>query len=270
MKTAPWHVSSAARSFGLSLFLGLATSAAAQAQSRVTVGFADGPFFASDTQPFFLDESFSGSLGSGEGLVDLPHALMRGRVDAAPPGASTFVLGITSHAVLNFSGLSAGGSPIPFEVEADGWVTLPPDIGDAAVGLVINGGVVIAGQPSVSAGYTTNIATAGIHIPPNVPFPVHLVATSTFLVTNPRQDFDTVFTLAGVNGASLDFLNTVHLLVDLPPGVSFTSDSGLAPVAAVPEPSTYGLLLGGLTLVGVRARRRKKTAGRDLSSATKR
>jgi PEP-CTERM motif len=55
----------------------------------------------------------------------------------------------------------------------------------------------------------------------------------------------------------LDFFSTIHLTVDLPPGVGFTSDSGFAPTAAVPEPEVYGLLLAGFGLLGFLTHRRR-------------
>jgi len=38
--------------------------------------------------------------------------------------------------------------------------------------------------------------------------------------------------------------------------------TGTLPVAAVPEPETYAMLLGGLGLMGFIARRRKQAAAR--------
>lgn len=181
---------------------------------------------------------------------------MRGRVAAAPPGGSTFQLVMASHDVLHFSGLPASGALVTFHLRADGTVTLPPDVGNALIHLVVNGGGGV-GQPVVDEALTTNSATAAIHIAPNIPFAVHLDATSTLPESNlAAQNFDTFVSLAGVNNALLDFFNTVHLSVDLPVGASVTSDSGFAQAAAVPEPGMGGLLLAGFGLLGLLARRR--------------
>jgi hypothetical protein len=53
-----------------------------------------------------------------------------------------------------------------------------------------------------------------------------------------------------------DFGHTVHFEWDLPQGVTFTSASGQFMTAAVPEPGTWALMLGGLAAVGRLARRR--------------
>jgi hypothetical protein len=56
-----------------------------------------------------------------------------------------------------------------------------------------------------------------------------------------------------------DFTSKVHL--SLPTGVTFTSESGVfanSPIAAVPEPETYAMLLAGLGLMGAFVRRRKQ------------
>ena len=147
---------------------------------------------------------------------------------------------------------------------------VPPDIGDAFVGITLNGGGG-NGQPSVSEGYTTNAAAAGIHILPNVPFAVHFDAFSTLLVDNiTAQYFTAALVLAGINGTSLDFFNTVHLSLDLPAGASVLSDGGFSQIASVPEPSTYGLLLGGLSLLGLRARWRSAAGSRPLEGEDER
>lgn len=59
---------------------------------------------------------------------------------------------------------------------------------------------------------------------------------------------------------NVDFYNTASISMDLPPGFSATTSSGLPLVfAPVPEPGTYAMVLTGLGLLGFAARRRKPT-----------
>jgi hypothetical protein len=72
---------------------------------------------------------------------------------------------------------------------------------------------------------------------------------------------DPSLTPFGVTG-EVDFDSTAALTnVGLPDGVSFTSAAGASyniTVASVPEPDTWALLLAGLGLIGVAARRRRR------------
>lgn len=89
---------------------------------------------------------------------------------------------------------------------------------------------------------------------------------STFGIENnvPTILFATVSvasTVCGVicPGGSESFI-TDPISLDLPVGVTFTTASGgtFSPVAGVPEPETYAMLLTGLGLLGFTARRRKQ------------
>lgn len=56
-----------------------------------------------------------------------------------------------------------------------------------------------------------------------------------------------------------DFSNTASLSLDLPEGVTFTSASGLfLTAAAVPEPATWSLLIGGFGACGATLRQRRR------------
>ena len=52
MKTAPWYVARTAWSSGLGVALSLGAVAPVHAQAHVTIGFADGPTFSSNTPHF--------------------------------------------------------------------------------------------------------------------------------------------------------------------------------------------------------------------------
>jgi hypothetical protein len=59
-------------------------------------------------------------------------------------------------------------------------------------------------------------------------------------------------------GLVCDYGNTAKFsFVGLPSSVSYTSDSGVFLTAAVPEPQTWALMLGGLLMTGALARRRR-------------
>ena len=60
------------------------------------------------------------------------------------------------------------------------------------------------------------------------------------------------------NGMTCDFSNTGSISFGLPQGVSFTSDSGVFLTAATPVPATLPLLAGGLGMIGLGIRRKRK------------
>ena len=94
--------------------------------------------------------------------------------------------------------------------------------------------------------------------------------TQTFNILGAYQDFAVALfaNLACNNGMTCDYGNTAKLGLTLPTGTTFTSDSGVflsanapppPPVGgAVPEPSTWAMMLVGFGGVGLAMRRRVK------------
>jgi hypothetical protein len=80
-------------------------------------------------------------------------------------------------------------------------------------------------------------------------------------------ELDTIAYAIGSGPSFADFGNTVHFEWDLPAGVRFTAASGQFMAAAVPEPATWALWLGGAGLVATRVRRRKAQASSSPEAA---
>jgi hypothetical protein len=74
--------------------------------------------------------------------------------------------------------------------------------------------------------------------------------------------------LAPSEGAQFDFLDTAQLVIDLPPGVSVTSDGGFFAQGAsiVPEPSTWAMMLIGFAGLAVMGYRRRGTLVRAANA----
>lgn len=89
--------------------------------------------------------------------------------------------------------------------------------------------------------------------------------TGTLHVTDGQRVESTTALYLDCSSSSCDFSHTARIGLNVPTGVSFTSDSGVFltgtnPVAAVPEPSTWALMLAGFAAVGRVARRRSRKA----------
>ena len=78
---------------------------------------------------------------------------------------------------------------------------------------------------------------------------------------NKTYQLNYYLSLSAQNGGIADFSNSAHLSFDMDKGVALTSSSGYQyGVAAVPEPETYAMLMSGLGIMGLVARRRKSVA----------
>jgi hypothetical protein len=86
------------------------------------------------------------------------------------------------------------------------------------------------------------------------------IGSLTIPITGDQYTFISRLTI-NVTGYTADFASTARIYLSLPTGVTFTSGSGsflagATPIAAVPEPETYAMLLAGLGIVGAISLRR--------------
>lgn len=124
-----------------------------------------------------------------------------------------------------------------------GWQATFDGDGAGYFGYAGHGG---AGEPSGFESWQVLAAT---------PTDIHFHGVVAF--TGASRDFllGSSFNLRCSGGTDCNFGNSAHLSFDLPEGVSFTSHSGLL-LSAVPEPGGGALMLGGLAVVALLARRR--------------
>src|SRR5215831_1341886 len=234
------------------------------ATASISVGFPDNPpvnlTAPPAPTPLSLDQTFSARVGTARVVIqDGPsQMILAGEVQSVvtPLGGAT--LGESLEDVLHFSNLP-GLTPITFNFLVDGTVLVPaPDFND----LVVFGDDL---SPAVTMNITAN-SCGGVPfprcllVPVNTPTPVQLDIVDTVTVTNGLpQNIALSMQLNAVEGALLDFLDP-RLVIDLPPGVSVTSDGGFSavgptPTPGVPEPSSALLLAAALGLLAAALRR---------------
>lgn len=93
----------------------------------------------------------------------------------------------------------------------------------------------------------------------NVAGNVYTVTETFHLASDPVLGLD--FEVAAQTFANAAASATDPITISLPPGVTYTSASGVFPgSASVPEPATWAMLMGGLGMIGAAARRRRATA----------
>lgn len=88
--------------------------------------------------------------------------------------------------------------------------------------------------------------------------------TETYNILGAAADIyvDLYATLQCADGMSCDYGNTAKFALNLAPGTSFSSDSGVflkgsGAVGGVPEPASWALMLAGLGVIGAALRRRR-------------
>ena len=95
----------------------------------------------------------------------------------------------------------------------------------------------------------------------NLPTNTKFIATYQLTGATVDTDFFDVLSTSCGDGVTCDFSHTAKVKFVLPTNVSFTSDSGVfLTQAAVPEPTTWAMMLVGVGGLGAVARRRRQPA----------
>jgi len=262
------------------LAMAFGDEAGATAMIGASVGAAAGNFACidsrlvpGDTLQDTLALHLAASCNGGSASLDM-HA------DAATPS-----IGLKATSAGNGFGSSQAGGQVSF---SDRWVLTPPT--GTALNTTITIPVSLKLEGNISAGavfdphygrfldYTLLVADKNNPILYQFTAFGQIATTGAFSqVFNGSVSFADLGTgeftavvemdlsLLGLFEGSLDFFNTASITMDLPPGFSATTSSGLplnfTQAAAVPEPETGMSMLLGLGLAGFLARRTKpKTA----------
>ncbi len=219
-----------------------------------------------------LDYSPTVQGGNLRGVVDLSQALLRTYAQRNEDGNPSTANGVSANAVgVDVFTLRSLGAPSPdfftfsvvFEAEGVGGIDNPGYVVASYLSLRPDS---IDGAPlGFSGGHLDDISVlqAGNQVPVFQQFHVGLMTYA-----NLSMRLDTPFQLSYSlrtdvsEGSFLDFMHTARLSFVLPDGVSVTSMGGYDSarlVAAVPEPSTWLLMVAGLAAVarlGASQRRR--------------
>ena len=244
------------RTAGVLVLCILAGTSPLAAQQQST--YAEVTFFGQQTvdefqltPPFVLDLSHSDTQGSGRGVADLPHGLLRA-LSSSGVDSSGFTTIATGLDQFTLGGLPKGTSvAVTASLVADGTGLIPQPFLSGTAMVQIQQGV-----GGVPVDFQLLTFQADNNAPEDQVFPISLSARINFNATVgtafPLYYFLRLDTRGG--GTTFDFLSTARLSFDLPPGVSVTSTGGFT----VPEPGTRTLLAIGLLSVSALGRVRRK------------
>jgi hypothetical protein len=140
----------------------------------------------------------------------------------------------------------AAGSLSPFNIYSSGSLNNQVDFGNGSFNDEIETGYPVS---SGAGGWVSDSVSAN-----------GLDFTGVIAVTgaDPTVDLFTYMILDCENGITCGYDGTVS--VDAPPGVTFTSGSGVFQTGAAPEPATWALMLAGFAFVGGALRTARRAA----------
>jgi hypothetical protein len=219
--------------------------------------YAEVTFFGQETHdwfetspPYVLDRSQTDSEGSGRGVVDLGHGLLKAHATGAP-AAPQFTVITTGVDVFTLLG-PPGTYPVTALLAGHGFGFIPDPGGN-----VLQAMVQITGPGAQD--FDRQVFQRGTNAPGNQSFPIDLDASIAFNAT-----VGTPFTLsyflrldAALSG-DLDFGATGALTFNLPPGIGIRSAGGFPAQAEVPEPATLMLLSASLAATAAAGWRRHR------------